>query len=216
MGRDRDALFPEDGGYSVPDSCFVYDDVEGRVDLFETVYEVEEEYGLELPVVLVGVRDDVGKDRGDVPVAAFQEGESRPVLLAGGVDGDYEGIERVRGMCGDYEGIEQLVGSGSPFVEVLAPDVRFISAGKDGLDFVGVGHRVVQDVDVDDAGGRLVGAVIVFSGTDAEDFLIHEALSFRPAGTDEVKLSVGGGQRGEHGGFHGHDVYFLRFVHDYL
>lgn len=72
LSRYVDALFPEDGGYSVPDSGFVYYHVEGRINLFETVYEVEEEYGLELPVVLVGVRDDVGKDRGDVPVAAFQ------------------------------------------------------------------------------------------------------------------------------------------------
>lgn len=119
-------------------------------------------------------------------------------------------------MDGDDLWVEQLVGSGSPFVEVLAPDVRLMFSGKDGLDFVGVRHRVVQDVDVDDSGSRLVWAIVVFSGTYAEDFLIHESLSFRSGGTDEDELSVGGRQRGEHGCFHGHDVYFLRFVHDYL
>jgi len=117
-------------------------------------------------------------------VSAFQERECRAILLAGWVDGDDKGVERVRGMRWDYLRIEQLVGSGSPFVEVLAPDVGFVSAGKDGLYLVRVRHRVMQDVHVDDSGSRLSGSIVIFSGTYPEDFLIHEALAFRSGGSD--------------------------------
>ena len=66
------ALFPEDRGYSVPDSGFVYDDVWGRVYFGETGDEIEEENGLELPVEFVRIRDDVGEYGRDMSVSAFQ------------------------------------------------------------------------------------------------------------------------------------------------
>jgi len=72
LGCDVDAFFTEDAGDSVPDSCFVYDDVEGRVYLLETFDQGLEEDCLQLPVELVGVGYDVGKDGDDVSVSAFQ------------------------------------------------------------------------------------------------------------------------------------------------
>lgn len=111
-------------------------------------------------------------------------------------------------------GIKELVGSGSPFVEILASDVRFVASGEDGLYLVRVGHRVVEDVDVDDSGRRLSWAVVVLSGTYAQDFLVHESGAFRSGGPDKDKLSVGGRQGREHRRFHRQDVDFLGFVHD--
>lgn len=73
-------------------------------------------------------------------------------------------------------------------------------------------HRVVEYVHVYDSRGRLSGSVVIFSGTDAEEFLVHESLAFRSWGAQKDELSVGRGEQGKDGGFHGDDVHFLRLV----